>query len=302
MKKNENTLYKMMNIVFFVAALFFLTGIAKDAVSGGWQTVGDFKSPILSVFLCFLCFLILHAAKLMRFYLVLMEQRMEFKRFVKVYIKTTFVNFLLPFKSGELFRIYCFAHETRNVRMGFISVIVDRMFDTCVLLLFLLPYDFCVVGRISAVTVILSLIVLLVLLGCVFLYSSYNYLNRFLMINGNSKRTIWFLQMLENFKMCYDYMAALLKGRFFLILIFSCFGWIFEFLFLKFMAGTFNIAFGMAQFAEYIGGIFSADTGILKNNYILVSALGLLVAMIICYFYYFCYSGSGLKNRRSENA
>lgn len=302
MKKNENTLYKMTNIVFLVAAVLFFVGIAKDAMADDWQTAEGLRSPILSVFLCFLCLLVLHTAKLMRFYLVLMEQKIEFKRFVKVYIKTTFVNFLLPFKSGELFRIYCFAHETRNVPMGFISVIVDRIFDTCVLLLFLLPYDFCVSGKISAITVILAVIILLVLLGCAFLYSSYNYMNRFLMINGNSKRTIWLLQMLENFKMCYDYMAALLKGRFFLILIFSCIGWIVEFLFLKIMAATLGFAFGAAQFAEYIGGIFSVDTGILKNGYILISAVGLFVAMIFFYCYYFCRVSNGLKNRRSENA
>lgn len=296
MKKNENTLYKITNIVFLVAAAFFLYGIGREAVSDGWQTIGDLKPPVLSVFLCFLCFLILHGAKLLRFYLVLMEQRMEFKRFVKVYIKTTFVNFLLPFKSGELFRIYCFAHETKNVRMGFISVIVDRIFDTCVLLLFLVPYDFCVAGSISAVTVILLLIVLIVLLGCIFLYSSYSYLNRFLMIHGTSKRTIRLLYILENFKMCYDYVAGLLKGRFLLVLIFSCIGWIFEFIFLKIMAGVFQITFGMAQFAGYVSGIFGAGTGILKNDYIFVSAVGLLAAMLLSYF---C-SGKCLKNGRSE--
>lgn len=298
MKKNENTLYKITNIVFLVAAAFFLFGIGREAVSEDWQTIGDVKSLVLSVFLCFLCFLILHTAKLLRFYLVLMEQRMNFKRFVKVYIKTTFVNFLLPFKSGEMFRIYCFAHETKNVRMGFISVIVDRIFDTCVLLLFLVPYDFCVAGNISAVTVILAMIVLLVLLGCVFLYSSYSYLNRFLMIHGNSKKTIRLLYILENFKMCYDYMAGLLKGRFLLILIFSCIGWIFEFIFLKIMAGLFQITFGAAQFAGYISGIFGAGTAILKNDYIFVSAVGLLAAMLLSY----CCFGKCLKNGRSENA
>ena len=164
-----------------MAAVLFLAGITKDVVSEGWQTVGGLKSLILSVFLCFLCFLVLHMAKLLRFYLVLMEQRIEFKRFVRVYIKTTFVNFLLPFKSGELFRIYCFAHETQNVRMGFISVILDRIFDTCVLLLFLLPYDFLVAGSVSPVTILLGFIVVLVLSGGAFLYFSYSYLNRFLL-------------------------------------------------------------------------------------------------------------------------
>lgn len=292
MKKNENTLYKITNMVFLAAAAFFLMGIVRQAVSEGWQTAGV-KFPFMSVFLCLICFVILHIAKLLRFYLVLMEQRIEFWRFVRIYLKTTFVNFLLPVKSGELFRIYCFAHETKNVTMGFISVIVDRIFDTCVLLLFLVPYDFLIAGRISAVTVILAMIVLLVVSGCVFLSSSYSYLNRFLLIHGTSRRTIGLLQLLENFKMCYDYVAGLLKGRFFLIFIFSCVGWIFEFLFLKIMAGVFQIVFNAAQFAEYISGIFVADTGILKNDYIVISAAGLLFAMIISY----C-----LKKGRSENA
>ena len=54
MKKNENTLYKITNIVFLVAATFFLFGIGREAVSEGWQTTGDLKNPVLSVFLCLL--------------------------------------------------------------------------------------------------------------------------------------------------------------------------------------------------------------------------------------------------------
>ena len=83
--------------------------------------------------------------------------------------------------------------------------------------------------------------------------------------------------------MCYDYMAGLLKGRFMLILIFSCIGWISEFIFLKTMAGMFSIKFQTAQFAEYIGGIFSSDTGMLKNGYVAISALGLLLAVLLAF-------------------
>ena len=68
-----------------------------------------------------------------------------------------------------------------------------------------------------------------------------------------------------------------------LILIFSGIGWIFEFLFLEIMAGIFSIEFQAAQFAEYIGGIFSSDTGMLKNGYVAISALGLLLAVLLAF-------------------
>lgn len=293
MKKNEKALYKIMNTVFLLVAVLFLGGVIRETITSGIRIEQTGQAAVLSVLACLCCFLILHGAKCLRFYLVLMEQKIQFPRFVRIYLKTTFVNFLLPIKSGELFRIYCFAHETKNVQMGFISVILDRVFDTCILLLFLLPYDVFVAGRISVVTILLGLIVLVAVLGSVFLYSSYGYLNRFLIINGSSKRTIVLLQLLENFKVCYDYMAKLLKGRFVLIFLFSCIGWVFEFLFLKFMAGIMNISFNATQFAEYICGIFESSTGMVKNEYVLISAVGLLISLAIAY---------GLKNRRSENA
>ena len=272
-----------MNIFFLLAAVCFLCGVLRECMQSQWQIVADGRQLLLGVLLCFVCFVILHTAKCLRFYLVLIEQRIQFRRFVSIYLKTTFVNFLLPMKSGELYRIYCFANETKNVSMGFVSVILDRILDTCVLLLFLVPYDLILAHQISMVTIILVFIVFVVVTGGVFLYSSYGYLNRFFMIHGTSKRTIYLLQLLEHLKMGYDYMAGLLKGRFLLILIFSCIGWIFEFLFLKLMAGILSIEFQAAQFAEYIGGIFSTDTGMLKNGYVVLSALGLLLAILLAF-------------------
>ncbi len=43
-------------------------------------------------------FFAVHALKMMRFYLVLLEQKLSVRDFVFLYIKTTFVNLLIPFK------------------------------------------------------------------------------------------------------------------------------------------------------------------------------------------------------------
>lgn len=281
-----------MNTVFLLVAVLFLFGVIRQTIEQPIRNVKLQWDLVGSILLSLMCFFILHGAKCIRFYLVLMEQKIPFMRFIRIYLKTTFVNFLLPFKSGELYRIYCFAHETKNVQMGCISVILDRVFDTCILLLFLIPFDCFVAEKISFVTIILSCIVVIVVVGCIFLYSSYGYLNHFLMINGNSKRTLFLLQMLENFKVCYDYMARLLKGRFLLITLFSCIGWCFEFLFLKLMAGIMKNTFGVAEFAEYISGIFGAEAEVFKNEYVLVSTVLLLIALALAY----CQ-----KNGRSRN-
>ena len=289
--KRDNTLYKVMNTVFLAAAVFFLLGIVRKGEFLVIQTTNSHILPLL--LLCLLCFGVLHGAKCLRFYLVLMEQRIPFSKFIRIYLRTTLVNFLLPLKSGELYRIYCFAHETKDVKMGFISVILDRIFDTCVLLLFLLPFDLFYRKQLSMVTIILGAVVVLAGLGSVFLNSSYGYLNRFLMLHGNSRKTIWFLQALENFKGCYDEMAKLLKGRWLLIFLCSCIGWSFEFIFLESMAALLQLKFGVVEFSGYISTIFEGSTESLQNEYIVVSSVCLSVCLLVAY---------GLKNRRAEHA
>lgn len=289
--KKDNTLYQVMNIVFMVTAVLFGLGILARGQFLALPRIRE--GEVFLLFACLVSFLILHGAKCLRFYLVLMEQRIPFTKFLTLYLKTTFVNFLLPLKSGELYRIYSFAHETQDVKKGFVSVILDRIFDTCVLLLFLLPFDLFYVRKLSMVTIILGAVVVLVVLGCVFINSSYSYLNRFLILQGGSRRTIWLLQALENFKGCYDEMAKLLKGRWLLIFLCSCVGWGFEFLFLKAMAAFFQITFGVVEFSQYIGTILQGSTESLKNEYIIVSAVCLLICLLVAYV---------LRNRRAENA
>lgn len=73
-------------------------------------------------------FLTVHLVKMMRLYLVLLEQKMEFKRFVSAYLRTTMLNLLIPFKIGEIYRVYTFSKMVNSVQIGLFSVIIDRFF------------------------------------------------------------------------------------------------------------------------------------------------------------------------------
>ena len=86
-------------------------------------------------------FIAVHFFKMLRLYLVLMEHRISFGRFILLYLRTTFINLIIPFKLGELYRVEEIARVTKIWQVGFLSVLVDRFFDTLALLCVLLPLD-----------------------------------------------------------------------------------------------------------------------------------------------------------------
>lgn len=228
-------------------------------------------------------FILVHFAKMMRFYLILMEQKINFLRFVKVYMKITFVNLALPFKLGEIFRIYCFSRETKDGRIGILSVIIDRLFDISALLVLLLPYDLLVRKSMSIVTLILALFAVAILFLYRIFLPTYHYLNQYLITNTESKEAMKCLYILESGKTWYDYIRELLKGRSSLIFIFSCIGWVAEFGVLMCMQSIFGKVFGISGFVEYINSIFGLGKIQLLNIYTTVSCMILAIITVSVY-------------------
>lgn len=224
-----------------------------------------------------------HAVKMFRFYFVLMEEKIPIGRFIKVYLKTTFVNFVFPFKTGELFRVYCFAHETNEFQIGLFGVIVDRFFDTCTLLILLIPYELLTGGSFSMVTGMLLLFTVFIIFIYWMFGSTYQYLNRYFIQSVHTKKGMKILYILELSKSWYDYVRHLMRGRYALILLFSCIGWMTEFIALSSLAVLLGYPFGLEGFAEYIQAIFgAADTGVLYV-YICISSIVLAGLAVLVY-------------------
>ena len=72
-------------------------------------------------------FILVHLAKMLRLYLVLMEHKIRLGRFILLYLKTTLVNLIIPFKLGELYRIFCISRETKHWQVGVLSILVNRL-------------------------------------------------------------------------------------------------------------------------------------------------------------------------------
>ncbi len=241
-------------------------------------------------------FVVVHLAKMMRLYLILLEQKIEFKRFVLTYLKTTFVNLLIPFKLGEVYRIFCFSRETKVFQIGLFSVAVDRFFDTVALLVLLIPYEVVITGEVTWVTGALTILAVLAVFIFVVFPGIYTYLNRYIIMHKTSGRSMAALRGLEVAKTWYDYVRNLIAGRYALIILLSCAAWIVEVGALWCLSSMRNITFGAATFSEYIAAIFLSGDSKLLTAYTWISATAMGVLTVVGYILYYL----GAKRRRTQ--
>lgn len=251
--------------------------------------------------LFFLTFVLVHLAKMTRLYLVLLEQKISFGRFVLIYLKTTFINLLIPFKLGELFRVYCLSKETGNVSIGLLSVLVDRFFDTLALIILLLPLEIFMNGRVSGISIFL--LTLVFMLGFVYrmFASTYTYLNKYIIMNKTSRRSMAALRFLETGKTWYDYTRNLIAGRSPLIILFSLSGWILEIGALSLLGDTLGESFGVSNFSEYIAAIFTSLDHRLLTRYTFYGAVIIGVFTAAGYFFNMIQSMQKLQGKRGEH-
>lgn len=243
-------------------------------------------------------FIVVHLAKMMRLYLILLEQKIEFRRFVLTYLKTTFVNLVIPFKLGEIYRIFCFSRETKVFQIGLFSVIVDRFFDTVALLVILIPFEVFITGKVTWVTGALTIFAALAIFIYIVFPGIYTYLNRYIIMNKTSGRSMTALRGLEVTKTWYDYIRNLVSGRYALIILLSCAAWIMEVGVLWGLSAMRRMSFGAAAFSEYIAAIFMSGSSRLLTAYTWSSATTMGVLTIVGYLLYYI-TGHG-KSRKQK--
>ena len=239
----------------------------------------SFKS--LSLTFTVIGFGAVHLMKMMRMYLVLLEQRVSFKKFVLAYFRTTIANLLIPFKIGELYRIYVLGKITGNKQVGLFSVIVDRFFDTLALVIILIPFELLVRRNLSFPAVALLGFVLIILFGYRMFPSAYEYLNHYIIVNKKSKRSMAALKSLEVLRALYQYVLDLVTGRHSLLTLLSFGVWMTECLVLYLFADAFGIPCSLETLAGYISSIFSTSPSRLTQSYTIFSIVVLLIGMLV---------------------
>jgi len=276
----KRKVYVAVNFLVVFAAFCFLLKIAEiDNITG----IKIHTDKFYLVFIVILLFAAIHMVKMIRFYLILMENRIKGKRFIKLYIKTTFVNTTLPLKTGELFRMYCFGQEFDNYKIGILSVLIDRFFDTCGLLIILIPCEAVLLKKYSIVVFLLFIFLLLAASAYLLFPSTYCYLNRYLILNGSSKGVIKTLQLLEEVNEWFKYARHLLKGRSAAVFLLSCLAWVLEYFILRIISDICAFTYSVDAFDIYINAAFSGASNNLLRVYVLMGSIVFALTTLIVY-------------------
>ena len=236
---------------------------------------------LLAGVLCLVWFLAIHTVKMFRMYLVLLESRIEFRRFIFAYCRTTLLNLVIPFKLGEIYRMAVFSRITKSAAVGIASVVVDRFFDTFALVLILIPLHVLDASGISAVSVFLVVFVIFVIFVYVIFPSVYGYLNKYIIINRTSVRSMAVLRWLEILNSAYEYVKRLITVRYALMILMSFAAWVLEGGLLFVISRLFDIGFGVSDFSDYITSILSTAYSELQRRYTILSIVLMLILSVI---------------------
>ena len=218
-------------------------------------------------------FLLVHLIKMMRMYLIIMDRKVSFDRFVPAYLRTTLVNLIVPYKLGEIYRIGVFYMISGGFKTGFFSVLIDRFFDTLALVMILLPYQLFISRKVTMPT-------LLLMTYRVF-PPSYGFLNRYIITSRDSKRSMIALSALETVNGWYEYARDLVAGRYGILMLFSLAAWICEIAVLAGFSRLCGHGFGVSDFGTYIESIVSGSSYDTKRLYTIASAAVMAALAVI---------------------
>lgn len=243
-------------------------------------------------------FIIVHAIKLMRLYLIMVEDDIPFGRFMFAYFRATLVNLFIPYKLGEVYRVAVFSHVSGKIKNGFLAVLVDRFFDTLALVFILVPYQLFIKGEISIPVVLLFAFVLFVLFTYVVFPSTYEFLNRYIIVKRHSAKSMVTLNALEAVNGWYEYVRKLVIGRYGMLVLFSFAAWIVEMLILAVFYRMYSKAFSIGVFGRYIESIILGGSYEIKSEYSMITVLIIASATIVSMFVYLF--GRGVSKRKDQ--
>lgn len=230
--------------------------------------------------LILICFAFVHMAKMLRLYLILLDEKIPFSRFVYLYFLTTLINLIIPYKLGEFFRIYKFSKTIKSYQVGLTSVLVDRFFDTMALVFILLPFELLMTYKVTLTTLFLTIFIVIL----VFVYrvypSSYTYLNRYIIMRKTSRRSMTVLKALELLKAVYDYVRKLIIGRYSLLTLLSFLAWTMECAIIYLVGQCFGVNMS-DNISTYISSLISRNGTVLSRIYVLFCVVAIGVALII---------------------
>lgn len=211
-------LYNCINVLVLLltAALFFC-----------YYKIGMLFNGVKITYLILLAIavVIVHFLKAIRLFLALYGTNISFASFLKIYCKVTPVSILFPYKTGEIFRMYCFAEQTGDPLKGVITVVLDRFMDTIGLLTMIFAMWILTGSHIASFSYILFVFCVVVFIAYKIFPEGYLYWNRYLLSATATNRRIRVIKLLAQINIVYKEIDKITKGRGVILYFLSLLAW-----------------------------------------------------------------------------
>lgn len=168
---------------------------------------------------------LVHLIKAMRLYLILYGSDLSIKEFFCVYCKVTPVSVVLPFKTGELFRMYCYGKSLKDLLKGCVIVLLDRFMDTVALVTMIILIWFLGSGQITSLVYILLLFLAFSLLLYYIFPGVYKFWKLYILRAKATEHKLHILKSLELLNNIYREIANVSKGRGIILFLMSLGAW-----------------------------------------------------------------------------
>lgn len=229
--------------------------------------------------------ILVHAIKSFRLYFVLYGTEGQYKEYLKTYCKATSVGIILPFKLGEIFRMYCYGLQESNILRGIVVVVLDRFFDTSALVTMIFGAKFILGGHAGVIQYFLLLFLVITMIIYYVFPGMSKFWKKFFLKSKASKNKLWGLKNIETLQGIYTEIENIVKGRGIILYFLSFWAWIVE-------IGCIVICNGSETFSNItymISNYLLAAIGVKKshelNEFIYFSAIGLIVLYVILRIY-----------------
>ncbi len=259
--KKRTYLYNFINIIVLLLA----AGIfAISYLLNGMATSFTFSTLVVIT----VTVVLVHFLKAFRLYLALYGADISLSTYVKTYCKVTPVSILLPFKLGELFRMYCYGYTTGNMLKGVVTVILDRFVDTVALVTMIIVVWIANGGLMMPIVYILVVFIIVAALMFFAFPGLYAYWKKFLLRANATPRKLRGLRYLESLNRVYNEILTVTKGRGLILYILSLLAWAIE---------MGSVAIFGGELSYYLDSALSDSQSFELKQFIFISVILLIV-------------------------
>lgn len=271
--KNSNIKYNLINIC--VILVMFYIVISKYILANDYIWHINARQIVIALGTV----IIVHLFKALRFFLILYGESITFWDYVKIYCKVTPVSMVLPYKSGELFKMYCYGKTVNNSLKGIIVVILDRFVDTIALVTMIFLVKIFVGGNVSKIIFLLLLFLAIPIIAYVAFPGIYSFWKKYILRAKATKSKMHFLKFLDNLNGIYLELKNVTQGRGLILYIMSLVAWGVEIVSLFLNGGS----AGAENLNEEISIYLNASLGMGKSTELGVFILVSVIITIVIY-------------------